>query len=162
VNTGIFIGLGSNLGDAVQNFDKACDRLSEHCKIMKKSSLYITKPYGHSDQPDFTNAAIEVESNLKARDLLSYMQKVEKELGKVVICKNGPRCIDLDLIFYGSHVVHDDFIRVPHPDSHLRDFVLLPLCDIAPDFIHPLLNKTMRQLLSEIKSAHHTGSVIDW
>ena len=161
-NRRVFIGLGSNLGDAQDLFNRACDAFIEFSDVVAKSRLFTSKPYGYTDQPDFTNAVIEISTELKVDPLLECMQGIEKLLGKKVIRENGPRCIDLDMLYYGETIMETKVVTLPHPYAHERDFVLLPICDIAPDFIHPSMNKTMAQLLAAIETHYNTGDVREW
>ena len=128
----------------------------------KVSSIYRSKPYGFEDQPDFLNAAAEVTTELDPQSLLAKLQVIETDLGKEILRENGPRAIDLDLLFYGDLVLKTEELEIPHPGIPERDFVLLPLAELAPDFIHPVKNQKIGQLVAELKTSYLDGSVASW
>ena len=161
-NDDVFIALGSNLGNSIRTFNETILELSNFCKEIQKSSIYITKPYGFQNQNDFHNAAISLKTHLGPRELLMEMQKIEKKLGKKVLFDNGPRAIDLDLIFFKHDTLEEEDLSVPHPLVTERDFVLLPLCDLAPKFVHPIHKKTSIALLKELNFNYFTGTRIPW
>ena len=105
--------------------------------IEKVSKLYRSAPFGFSDQPPFVNAAVKITTQLIPQELLSNLQDIEKQLGKKVICKNGPRIIDLDLLMYGKISLQEENLTLPHPEILFRDFVLFPLNDLNPQLSHP-------------------------
>lgn len=163
-----YIGIGSNLGNRLENCLKALDLLERRgIRVTALSSPYETKPWGmdrpeieHPDmvagQPDFINMAARIETDLGKSPLalLETLQEVEREMGRVRREKWGPRIIDLDILLYGDEVVDipdgtEGRLKVPHPLMHLREFVLKPLAEIAPQAIHPVLKKTISQLLAE-------------
>ena len=115
----------------------------------KVSSLYRSKPYGFEDQSDFLNAVARITTDLEPLTLLSALQAIEEDLGKKVLRENGPRAIDLDLLFYGDRVSKSEELEVPHPGIPERDFVLFPLAELDPGFIHPVLHRSVGQLQSE-------------
>ncbi|HXX57310.1 MAG TPA: 2-amino-4-hydroxy-6-hydroxymethyldihydropteridine diphosphokinase [Thermodesulfovibrionales bacterium] len=147
-----YIGIGSNLGDREENCLRAIDRLSrEGITVKKRSSLYETEPWGLKDQPKFINAAVEIETEREPEELLETLKKIENDFGKQApSAKWGPRVIDLDILFYDDRIIHNTDLEVPHPHLHERDFVLKPLSEIAPQKIHPLLKKTLAELLTEL------------
>lgn len=150
----VYIGLGSNVGDRKANCRRAIEGLnSKGIVVMKISSLYETKPWGLKEQPDFINMAAEVETGLPPEELLAAVKDIEKDMGRDSTVKWGPRIIDLDILFYDDIVVNINHLRIPHPLLHERDFVLAPLSEIAPDKVHPVLKKTVRQLKEELKDA---------
>lgn len=142
----VYIGLGSNLGDKGENLKKAVDLLKEKCKILKSSSLYETEPVGYKEQGWFLNCAIEIKTNLNPQELLEFLLLIEKRLGRVRAIKNGPRTIDLDILFYDNKIINENNLIVPHPRLHERAFVLEPLNEICPNFVHPVLKKSINKL----------------
>lgn len=145
----VFISIGSNLGDKIANCREAVEELAKFSKVDKLSSLYETEPVGKENQPNFINSAIEIETNLSAYELLIYLKSIEEKMGRVRTEKWGPRKIDLDIIFYGQLVIKNDDLIIPHPRAHLRRFVLEPICEIAPNFIHPVLDQTVSVVIKE-------------
>jgi 2-amino-4-hydroxy-6-hydroxymethyldihydropteridine diphosphokinase len=138
-----YIALGSNIGDKLGYFKMAVDEIrnSSKCCIEKVSSVYETLPYGNKDQENFFNAAIGITTDLEMLELLALLKSIERKLGRVNGPRWGPREIDLDLLFYNNLVYSDEKITVPHKEVTKRDFVLVPLCEIAPKLIHPELNQ---------------------
>jgi dihydroneopterin aldolase/2-amino-4-hydroxy-6-hydroxymethyldihydropteridine diphosphokinase len=151
-----FIGLGSNLGDKEGNLKLAIDMIkeTEGIKVTKQSQVYITKPVGYTDQDNFANSVIQLKTLKKPKELLETMLKIEEALKRERIIRWGPRTIDLDILLYDDIVTTDENIVVPHPRMHERLFVLKPLSDIAPYYIHPLLNKTIIQLWEEVTKSN--------
>lgn len=146
-----FIGLGSNLGDKRKNIAIALKRLKDRgIKIIKISSLIETEPYGYKEQDKFLNAVCLVETNCSPHKLLKILLKIEKEMGRVRNIKWGPRIIDLDIIFYDNIILKDEDLVIPHSDAHNRIFVMGPLSEIAPDFVHPVLKKTVKEIYLEL------------
>lgn len=146
----IFLSLGTNLGNKQENLRAAKAALSPDVVIRRESAIYVTSPWGYLDQPDFLNQVVEIETALEPFTLLRTLKNIESELGRVKTFRFGPRLIDLDILFYGQRIIQDDALQIPHPRIQERAFVLLPLCEIAPDFMHPLLKKSMKDLLSEL------------
>lgn len=140
MNTEIYLGLGGNLGNPPATFQQALKQFEAFAKVIKVSKLYKSKPYGFADQPDFYNAAAQLASELSPLDLLTQLQEVERQLGKKVVCENGPRVIDLDLLVYGKEVIDLPGLTLPHPGILERDFVLKPLTDLNPMLTHPAWN----------------------
>ena len=143
-----YIGIGSNLGNKEENIRKAISLIKGKCKILKISSLYETEPIGHKEQDWFLNCAIEIGTKLKPQELLEFLLSIEKNLGRVRTIKNGPRTIDLDILFYGNKTINEDNLIVPHPRLHERLFILEPLKEICPNFVHTVLNKSIDELYS--------------
>jgi 2-amino-4-hydroxy-6-hydroxymethyldihydropteridine diphosphokinase len=147
----VYIGIGSNLGDRKANCMRAIELLVvKGIVVRKESSLYETDPWGDKNQPKFLNMAIEIETELKPRDLLDILAGIEKELGRKKSLKWGPRIIDLDILLYDSITIDQDDLKIPHPFMHERDFVLKPLYEIAPDVKHPVLNLSTGELLQKL------------
>lgn len=148
-----FISIGSNIGDKNYNLDKAIELLcgNDEVKLVKKSSYLKTEPWGYEDQEEFLNCAIEVKTILSSRELLEKMQSIEKEMKRERIIKWGPRVIDLDIIFFNNEINNEEDLVIPHPRMEERKFVLEPLCEIAPNMMHPVLNKRVWKILDEIK-----------
>jgi 2-amino-4-hydroxy-6-hydroxymethyldihydropteridine diphosphokinase len=149
-----YIGIGSNLGNRQKNCLRAIEFLEKRGIIVKKrSSMYETEPWGVKDQPQFINMALEVETGLEPHELLRILKDVEKEVGRGATFKWGPRIIDLDILLFNDLFLRGDNLQIPHPLMHKRDFVLKPLCEIAPERIHPLLKVKMCDLLQELEKS---------
>lgn len=144
---GIFIALGSNLGDRLKNLQRAAELLQ--VEILKNSSLYETEPVGYLQQPWFLNSVIRVHTELSPVDLLRRCQEVEKKLGRKRDIPKGPRTLDLDILFFNQVILNMPDLILPHPAILERRFVLEPLNEIAPNFIHPVLHKTVSELLRD-------------
>jgi len=144
------LGLGSNLGDPRKNLKRAVSRLAkEGVPVVRKSSLYRTEPVGLREQPWFLNQVIEVETRLALGELLRVAKSVEEKMGRRLLSvRNAPRVIDIDILFAGSLILTTEELVIPHPRLAERNFVLIPLAEIAPDLIHPVLKKSVRELLS--------------
>lgn len=159
----IFIGLGGNLDGTRACFDQVCVALEERIgPIRERSRLYRSRPWGFDAQPHFLNAVLQVGTDLEPTVLLAELQGIERDLGKAVLHRNGPRLIDLDLLFYGEVVVASEGLRVPHPHVCERDFVLLPLCELAPAFIHPECGKSIRELVAVLPEHFVEGVPEAW
>ena len=143
----IYIALGSNLGNKDDNLKEALQRLTmKGITVCKVSDFMVSRPYGITDQPDFLNAVAEVKSDNSPTELLRNLLEIEQEMGRKRIRRWGERNIDLDLLLYDDRIIDLPDLQVPHPDMQNRDFVLCPLAQIAPDVVHPVLEKTIRQL----------------
>jgi 2-amino-4-hydroxy-6-hydroxymethyldihydropteridine diphosphokinase len=156
--TGIvcYIGIGSNLGNPLQNCQDAIEKISSvsGVQLIKVSSFYLTEPvYVNKDmhQNWFINAVAEVKTNLSARDLLRELQRIETAMGRKREIKGEARVIDLDLLFYGQDIINEDNLNVPHPGIHKRRFVLEPLSEIASFYIHPVFGVSIRGLKDRLK-----------
>lgn len=145
-----FIGLGSNVGDREKNLHVALEALRKIAEIKKISSLYETEPMEYKDQEWFLNMAVEITTRLKPRDLLKHLQQIEQSLGRVRELRYGPRTIDLDILLYGDIVMREKNLAIPHLRMHERAFVLVPLCEIAGNIIHPVLKKSIKEILDKI------------
>mgnify|MGYP001044482987 CR=1 FL=1 len=154
-----YIGIGSNLGNRQKNCLRAIELLEKRGIIVKKkSSMYETEPWGVKDQPQFINMALEVETELEPHELLRTLKDVEREVGRGVTFKWGPRIIDLDILLFNDLFLREDNLQIPHPLMHERDFVLKPLCEIAPERIHPLLKVSICDLLQELAKSEIRNS----
>lgn len=149
-----YLGLGSNLGNRRENLDSAVRRLDEQNEISvtNRSSLYETEPYGKTDQPDFINMCIEIETRISPLDLLENVLSVEHELGRVRKEVWGPRAIDIDILLYEDLELSLDDLSIPHTEMHKRAFVLDPLSEIAGGQVHPGLNKSIQTLKEELEA----------
>ena len=148
-----YLGLGANLGNREENIKNAISRLSSHPEILikKRSSMIETKPYGNIDQPNFINCVIEIDTDITAENLLLKCLAVENGLGRKRNEKWDPRTIDIDILFYGKTIVNLEQLTIPHPDLHNRKFVINSLNEICPDFIHPVINKKIKEIYLELK-----------
>ncbi len=148
----VYLGLGANLGDPLSTFGKCLSLLEKFAKVISRSKLYYSAPYGFADQPPFINAAVKISTDLKPHELLFELQKVEKSLGKKIVRKNGPRIIDLDILLYDQISLDNEELLLPHPSILERDFVLLPLIDLDPELTHPSWGtRTLQSALSELQ-----------
>lgn len=148
----VFLSLGSNKHNPYKQIKKAKINISSKIgKIIKESSLYITSAWGNTEQNDFLNQILKIETSLNPLYLMKYILLIEENMGRERKneIKWGPRIIDIDIIFYGKKVLNYDNLIIPHPYLQYRLFVLEPLNEIEPDFIHPVLNKNVNQLLKE-------------
>jgi 2-amino-4-hydroxy-6-hydroxymethyldihydropteridine diphosphokinase len=150
VNEEIFLALGTNLGDREENLRIAKESLAPLVFLVKESSIYRTPPWGYIDQPDFLNQVIQVRSDLEPLHLLRYLKHIEKTMGREETFRNGPRLIDIDILFFGQRILKADVLCIPHPRLHERAFVLVPLVEITPEFEHPILKKSVRTLLAYV------------
>lgn len=150
----VFIGIGSNLGDRKFYFNNAADLLRRDSDILdlRCSPVYETDPVGSEGQPKYWNAVWSIETQLDPHELLKRLHAIEAGAGRVRKAPNDARTLDLDILFYGNQVIKETGLRIPHPRLQERAFVLVPFCDLAPEWVHPVLNKTMRQLLQEVDS----------
>ena len=146
----IYLLLGTNLGQRLDNLRQAKSLLHvEGIKVNAESGIYETEAWGKTDQATFLNQVIQVETELSAKKLLSVVHSIEKEMGRVRQEKWGERLIDIDILYYGHHVIIEEGLVIPHPEIQNRRFTLIPLVDIAQGLIHPLLNKSQKDLLRD-------------
>lgn len=149
----VYIALGSNLGDREENLRTALKHLeAKGVRVVKVSTFIETEPYGVTDQPGFINAVCQVATELPPLELLRLLLSIEQEMGRVRLRRWGERNIDLDLLLYEDTVLESEELTLPHPDMHNRDFVLLPLAELAPEVVHPLLGKNIFSLKNELLS----------
>ncbi|MFP3869807.1 MAG: 2-amino-4-hydroxy-6-hydroxymethyldihydropteridine diphosphokinase [Syntrophobacteria bacterium] len=157
-----YIGFGSNLGDRLATCKRALEELAAlpACRLVKCSSFYETGPVGILEQPLFINGVALLQTRREPKWLLRRMLAIEKALGRVATCKWGPRCIDLDLLFFDDLVMRSPELSIPHPLLHERCFVLEPLNEIASRFRHPCLGKTVAELRDGLKDANQQVEVL--
>jgi 2-amino-4-hydroxy-6-hydroxymethyldihydropteridine diphosphokinase len=148
-----YIALGTNLGDRSANLRAALEAFPPDVRVLAESHVYETPPWGYADQPAFLNMAVRAETDLEPEALLGYLKQLEAQLGREPSFRNGPRRIDLDILFYDDLVLDESSLSIPHPRLHERAFVLVPLADLAPDLRHPVLGQTVREMLATNDSA---------
>jgi 2-amino-4-hydroxy-6-hydroxymethyldihydropteridine diphosphokinase len=154
----VFLGLGANLGDRATQMQQALDGLAAGgCRVVRVSALYETPPWGLAAQPAFYNAVVQVAYGQSPMDLLQLAMAVEQGLGRVRSAHWGPRLIDIDLLAFGQVQLVGQRLVVPHPLLQERAFVLVPWCEIAPDFIVPGLDKSVLELTAELPAAARVG-----
>src|SRR6476620_2666671 len=142
--TNAFLLIGSNLGDRLAFLNLAITALQRTAgRLLNISSVYETAAWGNTEQSHFLNQVLELETSLQPEQLLALIHQIEKEAGRVRSEHGGPRELDIDILFFGNHLVNLPELAVPHPQLHLRRFTLLPLAEIAPDLMHPTLHKTI-------------------
>ena len=162
-----YLGLGTNMGDRLDYLNKACDLLEQNENVLslKKSNLYETKAWGYTDQADFLNMCVEIETSLAPYDLLSICQDIENKLDRVRVIRWGPRTIDVDVLFYDDIVSDDEKLLIPHPRIKERAFVLVPLMDLNKELIIDdknisyYLSKLNKEEIEEVKEINIAFSI---
>ena len=149
MKNGVYLLLGSNLGKQEENLSLARQSIQVISPIRTESSIYETQAWGNTRQPDFLNQVIQISFKRSPRELLGQLQEIENKMGRSRTEKWGPRIIDIDILFFEQLVLNETDLIIPHPGIALRRFTLLPLAEIAPEFIHPTLIKNCNQLLKE-------------
>ena len=144
----VYLALGSNVGNRAANLKAAITALPPQMEVKAKSKVYETPPWGYASQEKFLNQVIKVQTYLEPEPLLKHLKRLEMALGREVTFQNGPRVIDMDILFYDDLVFESATVVIPHPRMHERGFVLMPLMDIAPDLVHPVKQQSIRQLLT--------------
>ena len=153
--TKVYLGLGTNLGNKEENLTRAIEHLSLVLGPCAAQSPFIeTAPWGFESNNNFLNCAVAFDTHLAPLELLDATERIERELGRTLKSEGGnyhDRIIDIDILLYGNTVIESERLTIPHPLMHLRDFVLMPLAEIAPDTVHPTLNNSIAGLLAEIQ-----------
>jgi len=146
----VYLLIGGNMGDRMANLANARNSINIDCgHITASSSIYETEAWGYKEQPAFLNQALAIETTLEAEKLLEEILKIEIALGRKREIPLGPRIIDIDIIYYNDEIINSSALTIPHPSMSARKFVLIPLAEIAPAYIHPILLKTNEVLLKE-------------
>lgn len=146
-----YLSLGSNMGDRAANLRAAIRQLDKAGPVRAISSLYETQPVDVPEQPWFLNCVAVIETRIPPRELLKFVLSIEAGMGRLRLREKGPRKIDVDVLLFGDRVLEEPGLKIPHPAMHQRRFVLEPLVEIAPEAVHPVLNKTARELLAALE-----------
>jgi 2-amino-4-hydroxy-6-hydroxymethyldihydropteridine diphosphokinase len=149
----VFIGSGSNLGDRLAALCKAEELLPPDVRVLKSSKVYETPPWGFETQPAFLNQVLLTKTDLDPLELLNYLKGIEQKMGRKATFRYGPRSIDLDILFYDGLIISSENLQLPHPMIVERSFVLVPMREIAPEFIHPVLGNSISELASQVDSS---------
>ncbi|MFH1016561.1 MAG: 2-amino-4-hydroxy-6-hydroxymethyldihydropteridine diphosphokinase [Pseudomonadota bacterium] len=147
----VYVGLGSNLGDREEQVLRAVAEMKSFARVSRISALRLTKPVGVAGpQPDFLNAVAELATDFSPTEVLAELLRIEREMGRVRTTRGAPREIDLDLIAYADEVIREPGLEVPHPRMHERRFVLEPLAELNPNWVHPVLKRSVVELLADL------------
>ena len=150
-STIVYLGLGSNLGQRESNLAGAIHLLGRQVRLLRTSSIYETAPWGYTEQPDFLNSVLEVDTSLSPPSLLDLVKAVEEEIGREPTFRYGPRLVDVDILLYGDLVIEEPDLQIPHARMHERAFVLVPLMELASEFVHPTSKLTIAQLTNQVE-----------
>jgi len=157
-----FLGLGSNLGDRQVNLRSARERLAQAgLHILQSSCIYETPPWGKTDQEPFLNQVLRVAGHFEALEVLDLVLGIETDMGRKRLETWGPRLIDLDVLDWGGEELNHDRLKIPHPYMHERAFVLLPLAEIAPEYVHPVTGMGIFEMMDDLSEADKAGIVAD-
>jgi len=146
----VYLALGSNMGNRLSNLKAAVLNLTPQMMVKQKSSVYETPPWGFTEQDAFLNQVVKVTTYLEPEPLLRHLKRMETALGRIPNFQNGPRVIDIDILFFDKMIINTPPLIVPHPRLHERAFVLVPLAEIEPDFIHPILQRPINKILEDV------------
>lgn len=144
----VYLALGSNMGNRAANLKAAIAALPPQMEVKAKSRVYETLPWGYANQGKFLNQVLKVQTYLGPEQLLKHLKRLEVTLGREPTFQNGPRVIDIDILFYDDLVFESAALTIPHPHLHERGFVLMPLMELAPDLLHPVKKQTIRELIT--------------
>ena len=144
----VYLGLGTNMGNRAANLKEAIAALPPQMDLKARSKVYETPPWGYAEQEKFFNQVVKVKTYLEPEPLLKHIKRLEVALGRKPTFQNGPRLIDIDILFFDDLIFESPVLTIPHPRVHERGFVLLPLMELAPDLVHPVKQKTIRELIA--------------
>ena len=143
----VYLSLGTNLGNRAANLKQAISLLPPQMTIKAKSNVYETPPWGYTEQDLFLNQAVKATTYLEPEKLLKHIKRMEVVMGRKASFRHGPRLIDIDILFYDDEILETPALTIPHPHLHERGFVLMPMMDIAPDLVHPVRKKSIREMM---------------